>query len=122
MTIRQRLALTVVVAVVATPSVGSAVLAHHWTENPITGNVDTTSPDEVTPDPTPTPTETPEPTPTPEPSTGIGDPAFPDVTLTPCATEDSSDCYWNAATMGNGEGRSFVNLNGTRYVADGPSN
>lgn len=25
----------------------------------------------------------------------------------PCATEDSTDCYWDADTMGNGEGASF---------------
>lgn len=30
--------------------------------------------------------------------------------LPPCAFEDSSWCYWNAATMGNGSGRSFIAL------------
>ena len=25
----------------------------------------------------------------------------------PCKTEDSTGCYWNAATQGNGRGRSF---------------
>jgi hypothetical protein len=28
--------------------------------------------------------------------------------LPPCPTEDSDDCYWDAATMGNGSGRSFM--------------
>lgn len=30
----------------------------------------------------------------------------------PCQTEDSSNCYWNAQTMGNGNGRSFIDING----------
>lgn len=30
--------------------------------------------------------------------------------MPPCVTEDSTGCYWNAQTMGNGEGRSFVAL------------
>ena len=30
----------------------------------------------------------------------------------PCATEDSDDCYWDAPTMGNGHGRSFVVIDG----------
>lgn len=37
------------------------------------------------------------------------------VVLTPCVTEDSDNCYWNAATRFNGKGRSFVVLNGTYY-------
>jgi hypothetical protein len=28
--------------------------------------------------------------------------------LKPCKTEDSSGCYWDAKTMGNGRGHSFV--------------
>ncbi len=32
---------------------------------------------------------------------------------TPCVTEDSIDCTWNAPTMGNGQGQSFVNIGGT---------
>jgi len=35
--------------------------------------------------------------------------------LRPCVTEDASDCYWDADVMGNGEGRSFVNLDGVVY-------
>lgn len=30
--------------------------------------------------------------------------------LPPCPTEDSTNCAWDAATMGNGAGRSFVAL------------
>lgn len=30
--------------------------------------------------------------------------------LPPCATEDSTQCYWDAQTMGNGRGRSFIAL------------
>lgn len=33
---------------------------------------------------------------------------------TPCATEDSSNCYWDAA-RGNGTGHSFVDIGGTAY-------
>lgn len=29
--------------------------------------------------------------------------------LPPCPTEDSDHCYWDARTMGNGLGESFVN-------------
>lgn len=32
--------------------------------------------------------------------------------LPPCVTEDSRNCYWNARTMGNGGGKSFVDLGG----------
>ncbi len=34
------------------------------------------------------------------------------ATVTPCATEDAENCYWDAATMGNGIGDSFVNIEG----------
>jgi hypothetical protein len=40
------------------------------------------------------------------------------ITLTACATEDSDNCYWDAATMGNGEGLSFVVIDGTVYYED----
>lgn len=33
--------------------------------------------------------------------------------LPPCATEDANNCSWNASTQGNGQGSSFVVLNGT---------
>lgn len=32
--------------------------------------------------------------------------------FTPCAREDSRNCYWDAQTRGNGHGHSFVNLAG----------
>jgi hypothetical protein len=35
-----------------------------------------------------------------------GDP----IELTECKTEDSTMCYWDAKTRGNGEGTSFVNV------------
>lgn len=34
---------------------------------------------------------------------------------TPCAMEDSANCYWDAASRGNGEGTSFVDIEGTAY-------
>lgn len=59
---------------------------------------------------TPTPTATAEATPTPSP------------TLPPCPTEDSDNCYWDAQTMGNGEGQSFVTQDGeTTYVDEQPT-
>lgn len=38
--------------------------------------------------------------------------------LPACEQEDSQNCYWDASTMGNGTGRSFVNLNGTYFYAE----
>ena len=32
--------------------------------------------------------------------------------LSPCATEDSDNCYWDADMQGNGLGRSFTVING----------
>ena len=29
----------------------------------------------------------------------------------PCPTEDSTNCYWDAQTQGNGEGQSFIAFN-----------
>lgn len=37
------------------------------------------------------------------------------ATLPPCQFEDSTNCYWDATTMGNGTGTSFIDLNGTTY-------
>lgn len=34
----------------------------------------------------------------------------------PCETEDSNNCYWDALEMGNGVGRSFLNMNGKLYT------
>lgn len=36
----------------------------------------------------------------------------------PCPTEDSTNCYWDASVQGNGEGRSFVDIDGTLYYQD----
>lgn len=36
---------------------------------------------------------------------------------TPCATEDSSNCYWSASDQGNGIGVSFLDIQGTAYYA-----
>lgn len=34
------------------------------------------------------------------------------TTVPPCQTEDDRNCYWNAQTMGNGSGSSFIDING----------
>lgn len=34
------------------------------------------------------------------------------VTNTPCPTEDSDNCHWDAATQGNGQGQSFTVTDG----------
>lgn len=34
---------------------------------------------------------------------------------TPCAQEDSQNCYWLAAERGNGQGDSFIDLGGVTY-------
>jgi hypothetical protein len=36
----------------------------------------------------------------------------------PCAEEDSTDCYWDAASRGNGIGRSFVDIAGKVYYQE----
>ena len=33
-----------------------------------------------------------------------------DDSLPPCKTEDSTHCYWDADTMGNGQGNDFVDM------------
>lgn len=35
--------------------------------------------------------------------------------LPACETEDSSNCYWDAATRGNGEGISFYDIGGNAF-------
>jgi hypothetical protein len=35
--------------------------------------------------------------------------------LPPCEYEDSRNCYWDAQEMGNGEGRSFYDIDGVVY-------
>lgn len=34
--------------------------------------------------------------------------------LPPCATEDSTNCYWDAQTQGNGQGTDLVYLEVTQ--------
>lgn len=43
--------------------------------------------------------------------------------LPACATEDSTNCYWDAETMGNGEGLSFIDVDGETFYeeVEGPS-
>lgn len=38
-----------------------------------------------------------------------------EVPTEPCPTEDSTDCVWDANTQGNGEGRSFFDIDGTTH-------
>ena len=33
------------------------------------------------------------------------------LSFQPCATEDSTNCYWNSSERGNGEGTSFIAFN-----------
>ena len=49
-------------------------------------------------------------------------PAAGTKTLPPCPTEDSTNCYWDASTHGNGQGISFIDLKGDLYypVMDAP--
>lgn len=37
------------------------------------------------------------------------------VSLPPCPTEDSRNCYWDATERGNGRGKSFYDVDGTAY-------
>ena len=41
--------------------------------------------------------------------------AYSKAITTPCATEDSTTCYWDAASFGDGNGRSFIDVLGTAY-------
>jgi hypothetical protein len=43
---------------------------------------------------------------------------LPTYTLPPCPTEDSDNCYWDAARMGNKQGTSFITLNGVTYYPE----
>jgi hypothetical protein len=38
--------------------------------------------------------------------------------LPPCVTEDSANCYWDAASRGNGLGQSFVDVDGIVYYQE----
>lgn len=59
------------------------------------------------------------PVPVGEPTTPNGG-YFPTLNLRPCLNEDSEDCYWDAARMGNGQGTSFIRLGGVTYYPDQP--
>jgi len=37
----------------------------------------------------------------------------------PCRDESDQGCYWDASIMGGDKGRSFVNLGGVKFYADG---
>lgn len=39
------------------------------------------------------------------------------LSIPECATEDSTNCFWNANVQGNGTGNSFLDVNGTAYYA-----
>lgn len=38
--------------------------------------------------------------------------------LPPCATEDATNCFYDATAHGNGVGTSFVDVGGTAYYLD----
>lgn len=44
-----------------------------------------------------------------------------DLTLPPCEFEDSVNCYWDAQSRGDGQGASFIDIDGVTYylLADG---
>ena len=41
--------------------------------------------------------------------------AFLVLAMPECATEDSTNCFWHASEHGNGQGTSFVDINGKAY-------
>jgi len=57
------------------------------------------------------------PVPVGEPTTPTGG-YFPTLSLRPCLVEDDDDCYWDAARMGNGQGTSFMRLDGVTYYPE----
>lgn len=69
----------------------------------------------------PEPTVNPEDVPTPPVETVAVDPEPVAQALPPCAEEDSTDCFWDAQTMGNGQGRSFENVGGEIRYTDSDS-
>lgn len=58
---------------------------------------------------------TPTPTPAAAPAAQVKTTDYPAISLPACIDEDSDNCYWDAATMGNGKGDSFVTLHGKTY-------
>lgn len=61
-----------------------------------------------------------QPAPSPSPVRSVSDPraAF-FASLPLCEFEDSENCFWDAKALGNGKGRSFIDLNGTAFYLDG---
>jgi len=57
------------------------------------------------------------PVPAGEPTTPTGG-YFPTLNLRPCLVEDDENCYWDAARMGNGQGTSFIRLDGITYYPE----
>lgn len=55
------------------------------------------------------------PTPAPEPKQAT-------IILPPCPTEDSNNCYWDAQSRGNGQGTSFVVIDGVVYYPNYTNN
>lgn len=49
---------------------------------------------------------------------GIDHAAVNEDALPPCATEDSTGCYWDADTMGNGMGNDLVTVSDLPYCTD----
>jgi hypothetical protein len=43
----------------------------------------------------------------------------PNIVIPPCPTEDSENCYWDAAQRGNGIGTSFIRFDGVTYYPEG---
>lgn len=41
--------------------------------------------------------------------------AYGEAVSTPCVTEDSRNCHWQADVQGNGRGRSFIDVLGIAY-------
>lgn len=39
--------------------------------------------------------------------------------MSPCESEDSSNCYWAANVQGNGSGESFIDIMGTSLYLEG---
>lgn len=57
------------------------------------------------------------PVPAGEPTTPNGG-YFPTLELRPCQVEDDDNCYWDAARMGNGQGTSFITVDGITYYPE----
>lgn len=63
------------------------------------------------------PTDSPTPDPSPTSTLLPTQSEYPTYQLPACLTEDSDNCYWDAAVRGNHQGDSFITLLGTTYYA-----